>query len=87
MLFKGSWDSDHTTYPYVGEHEGKFFVGWVYADANGGAAEAPLWVSIENGYGITGDFEGEKEFAYPLFPTAEEAKASLPEEKWQTRKH
>jgi hypothetical protein len=83
MLFKGNWDSNNTSYPYIGQFEGNFYVGWVYADANGGAAEAPLWLSKNDGYAITGNYDGEKEFAYALFSTVEEAKASLPEEKWQ----
>jgi hypothetical protein len=79
----GEWDSNQTCYPYCGQLDEKFFVGWVYADANGGAAKAPLWLDSETGYS---DPNGD-EFAYELFASLEEAKASLSEEKWTFQIH
>lgn len=74
MIYRGQWDYNRTCYPIIDKWDEKsFYLNWVYADANGGAAEAPL---------AQEDEDGDEEILVKIFPTLEEAMAHFPGAGW-----
>ena len=81
MVYKGQWDSNHTSYPYIGEHQGKYFVASFYSDANGGGDCEPMYED-SNGVAITGDYVGDVNFRHNLYDTVSLAMQSQPDQNW-----